>query len=93
MHSFPASRAIDPNPPQRKRAHFGYKMHIGMDAGAGLIRGVEFTPTNVADTEVSDALTMETKRRRYADKAYESKERRERLRARGCEGSDHAPGE
>ena len=37
---------------------FGYKMHIGMDAGSGLIRGVEFTPANVTDTEVADALIM-----------------------------------
>ena len=41
-----------------KKAHFGYKMHIGMDAGSGLIRGVEFAPANVADTEVADALIM-----------------------------------
>ena len=41
-----------------KRGRFGYKMHIGMDAGSGLIRGVEFTPANVADTDVADALIM-----------------------------------
>ena len=41
-----------------KRSHFGYKMHIGMDAGSGLVRGIEFTPANVADTEVADALIM-----------------------------------
>ena len=41
-----------------KKAHFGYKMHIRMDEGSGLIRGVEFTPANVADTDVADALIM-----------------------------------
>ena len=66
-----------------KRSHFGYKMHIGMDAGSGLIRGVEFTPANVADTEAADALIMGDEEAVYADKAYESKERRERLRAQG----------
>ncbi len=66
-----------------KRSHFGYKMHIGMDAGSGLVRGVEFTPANVADTDVADALIMGDEDAVYADKAYESKERRERLRARG----------
>ena len=66
-----------------KKVHFGYKMHIGMDAGSGLIRGVEFTPANVADTEVADALIMGDEEAVYADKAYESKERRARLRARG----------
>ena len=66
-----------------KKAHFGYKMHIGMDAGSGLIRGVEFTSANVADTDVADALIMGDEEAVYADKAYESKERRERLRAQG----------
>ncbi len=74
-----------------KRSHFGYKMHIGMDAGSGLVRGVEFTPANVADTEAADALIMGDEEAVYADKAYESSERRERLRAQGGEGSDHAP--
>ena len=37
-------------------AHWCAKLHIGMDAGSGLVRGVEFTPANVADTEVADAL-------------------------------------
>ena len=54
-----------------------------MDAGSGLIRGVEFTPANVADTEAADALIMGDEEAVYADKAYESKERRERLRAQG----------
>jgi len=58
-------------------------MHIGMDAGSGLVRGVEFTPANVADTYVADTLIMGDEDAVYADKAYESKERRERLRAQG----------
>ena len=66
-----------------KKSHFGYKIHIGMDAGSGLIRGVEFTLANVADTEVANALIMGDEEAVYADKAYESKERRERLRAQG----------
>ena len=46
-----------------------------------MVRGVEFTPANVADTEAADALIMGDEEAVYADKAYESKERRERLRA------------
>ena len=60
-----------------------YKMRIGMDAGSGLVRGVEFTPANVADTDVADALIIGDEEAVYADKAYESRERRERLRAQG----------
>lgn len=66
-----------------KRAYFGYKLHIGMDGGSGLIRGVELTPANVADTDMGDALIMGDEAAVYADKAYESKERRKRLRERG----------
>ena len=66
-----------------KKSHFGYKLHIGMDEGSGLIRGVELTPANVADTDVADALIMGDEKAVYADKAYESKERRKRLRASG----------
>ncbi len=50
---------------------------------SGLVRGVELTPANVADTDVADALIMGDEEAVYADKAYESKERRKRLRARG----------
>ena len=97
-----ARSGTDPNAAwtkKGKKAHFGYKMHIGMDAGSGLIRGVEFTPANVADTDVADALIMGDEEAVYADKAYESRERRERLRAqgvkdrimhRGCQASDGA---
>ena len=41
-----------------KKSRFGYKLHIGMDGVSGLIRGVELTPANVADTDVADALIM-----------------------------------
>ncbi len=66
-----------------KKSRFGYKLHIGMDGVSGLVRGVELTPANVADTDVADALIMGDEKAVYADKAYESKERRKRLRACG----------
>ena len=53
------------------------------DGGSGLIRGVELTPADVADTDVADALIMGNEKAVYADKAYESKERQKRLRERG----------
>ena len=63
-----------------------------MDEGSGLIRGVELTPANVADTDVADALIMGDEEAVYADKAYESKERRKRLRTRGIGDGDIACG-
>ena len=53
-----------------KKSRFGYKLHISMDEGSGLVRGVELTPANVADTDVADALIMGDEEAVYADKAY-----------------------
>ena len=68
---------------KRGKSHFGYRAHIGMDAGSALIREAVLTPANVNDTEVADGLVSGDEEGVYADKAYESKERRERLRSRG----------
>ncbi len=61
----------------------GYQGHIGMDAGSGLIRRVRLTPANVNDTEVADQLIVGDEQVVYADRAYDSAARRERLRALG----------
>ncbi len=65
------------------RAAFGYKAHLAMDGGSGLIRRALLTPANVNDTEVADRLVSGDEAAVYADKAYESKDRRARLRAQG----------
>ena len=63
------------------KSHFGYKAHIGMDAGSGLIREAALTPANVNDTEVADELVSGDEAAVYADKAYGTKERSERLKS------------
>ena len=40
------------------KAHFGYKAHVGVDAGSGLVRSVEFTSAKVNDGEVADGLIV-----------------------------------
>ena len=65
------------------RAHFGSKAHLGVDAGSGLIRRAVLTPAHVNEREVADRLLSGDERAVYADKAYESKARRARLRAQG----------
>ena len=65
------------------RAHFGYKAHLGVDAASGLIRRAVLTPAHVNESEVADTLISGDERAVYADKAYESKARRARLRAQG----------
>lgn len=64
-------------------AHFGYQAHIGMDGGSGLLRKALLTPANVNESEVADRLLSGDERALYADKAYESKARRTRLRSLG----------
>ena len=73
-----ARSGIDPDAAWTRKggkSHFGYKAHIGLDAGSGLIREAVFTPANVNDTEVADALVSGDEKAVYADKAYMSKER------------------
>ena len=86
----PASKLIsNPADPQAAwtkkegRHFFGYKGHLGMDLGSRIIRRVMLTPANVNDTVPADELICGDERRVYADKAYDSRARRERLKAQG----------
>jgi transposase, IS5 family len=60
---------------------YGYKAHIGVDQGTRLIRSAALTPANVNETEVADALIRGDEKAVYADKAYDTKARRARLKA------------
>lgn len=62
---------------------FGYKMHVGVDAGSGLIRAVVTTPANVNDTVVADRLVRGDERAVYGDRAYAKRERAAALKAAG----------
>ena len=62
---------------------FGYKAHVGVDEGSGLIRTVITTPANVNDTVVADALICGDEKVVWADAAYDTHARRARLRALG----------
>jgi transposase, IS5 family len=62
---------------------FGYKMHVGVDEGSGLIRAVIATPANVNDTVPADALIRGDEAAVYADKAYAKRSRSAGLKARG----------
>ena len=65
------------------RSHFGYKVHLGVDADTGVVRRAVLTPANVAESDVADTLVSGDERAVYADKAYESTRRRQWLRAQG----------
>jgi IS5 family transposase len=62
---------------------FGYKAHVGVDQGSGLIRVAITTPANVNDTVVADELIRGDERSVWADAAYDTHARRARLKAQG----------
>lgn len=62
---------------------FGYKMHVGVDQGSGLIRRVAVTSAKVYESEVADGLISGDEQAVYGDKAYENKARRARLKSEG----------
>lgn len=68
---------------QSRRLFFGYKVHVGVDLGSGLIRSRLVTPAKTYESEVADQLVIGDEAAIYADKAYEKKTRRAALKARG----------
>lgn len=76
----------DPEASWAKKGHqryFGYKGHVAVDFLSGIIRRVRFTTAAVADTTMADELIIGDERAVYADKAYDTKARRARLKAAG----------
>jgi len=64
-------------------ATFGYKAHVGVDEGSGLIRSLVTTPANVNDTEPADALIRGDEASVLGDAAYHTHARERRLRSAG----------
>ena len=65
------------------RSHFGYKVHVGVDAGSGIVRTAVLTPAKVYESTTADALVSGDEAAVYADRAYESQARRRWLQSRG----------
>ncbi len=66
-----------------RRSHFGYKVHLGVDARTGLVRKAKLTSAKVYESEVADELVSGDERSVYGDRAYESRERRVWLKTQG----------
>lgn len=78
--------ARDPDADWTRRGrnrYFGYKAHLAVDQGSGLIREARLTSAKTYESEVADALIQGDEGAVYADKAYEHKGRRQRLKALG----------
>jgi len=62
---------------------YGYKAHVGVDEGSGLILRVVTTPANVNDTVVADLLITGDEACVLADSAYHTHAREKALRNQG----------
>jgi IS5 family transposase len=62
---------------------FGYKAHVGVDDGSGMIRTVLTTAANVNDTTPADDLIVGDEKVVWADAAYHTHAREAALKARG----------
>lgn len=75
------------------KSNTGYKMHMGVDQGSWLVRRMTMTRANVNDTVPADRLIVGDEQAVYADKAYDTRSRRQALEARGVfAGLMHRPG-
>lgn len=63
--------------------HFGYKAHLAVDQHSNLVRKAVLTPAKVNESLVADILICGDEDAIYADKAYENKHRRHRLKGQG----------
>lgn len=68
---------------RRGKAFFGFKAHLAVDQGSGLVRRAVLTPANVNETLVADGLIIGDEAAVYADKAYDSAARHAALAERG----------
>jgi IS5 family transposase len=68
---------------QAGKTVYGYKAHVAVDRGSGLIRRARLTPAHVHDSREADHLVMGDERAVYADKAYATHARRAALKERG----------
>jgi len=59
--------------------HFGYKAHVAVDQGSGLIRKAILTPANVSDRTPAADLILGDEGTLYADKGYDGWAFRDRL--------------
>jgi IS5 family transposase len=78
----------DPDARWAKRAkggaHFGYKLHAGVDAGSGIVRRARLTPANVNEITVGPQLVAGDEASVWADKAYVGPTMAAAIRAAGA---------
>lgn len=68
---------------ERRRFTFGYKMHVAVDQGSGLIRNGLLTSANIQDVSEAPVLIPSEAGTVYGDRGYHSKGLRDHLQAHG----------
>ena len=67
----------------QRHYHFGYKAHVAVDAGSGLVRKAILTGAKTNESVVADDLICGDEQCVYGDKAYDSVARRQLLERLG----------
>ena len=57
---------------ERRRYTFGYKLHVAVDAGSGLVRALVTTPANVQEVARARDLIQGDEQAVYADRGYDA---------------------
>jgi transposase, IS5 family len=68
----------------RGRFTFGYKMHVAVDQGSGLVRVAQLTPANIQEVSVACELVPQEAGTVYGDRGYDSAAFHAHLAACGC---------
>jgi IS5 family transposase len=66
-----------------KDGHFGYKAHLSVDQGSGLIRRLALTGANFPDSYMFEEMVSGDEAAVFADRAYTQAARKAALRGRG----------
>ncbi|MDQ7054133.1 MAG: transposase [candidate division KSB1 bacterium] len=65
------------------KGYFGYKGHVGVNQETGIVHSARFTAANVHDSQEFDALLTGQEQAVFADKAYDSADRKRHFRRQG----------
>jgi len=68
---------------ERGRYEFGYKVHVAVDLGSGLVRALAVTPANLQEIQVAPRLLEAAAGTVYGDRGYDSDGLRASLAQRG----------
>jgi IS5 family transposase len=68
---------------ERRRFVFGYKLHVAVDGGSGLVRALKLTPANVQEVTVAPALLAHADGLLLGDRGYDSDTLRRAAATRG----------